>query len=398
MLKQVFIDCMPGPTSHFGGHAIGNIASMTSKNKPSNPKQAAKEWLDKVSLVRSLGANQLILPPHRRPLTQHAKRPTLQNLSSGFIWMANAGHFIPAADSTLAIHQFIPANMKSSMHRNTESRFHGFWLGQILKDINHTIHSPLKEMDEGAANTIRLWKNNQSVLVLVHGHPKTTFPSRQSKESTKELYSLANLKHHFILQQQSKAINHGVFHNDVISFGFQHFLFCHEHSFVNQESQLSRLNQLFTRATQHELKIIQIKEQQLTLTECIDTYLFNSQIILINNKSILLCPSSVKKNIKSLTITQNWIAKKYIHDVKFTDIQSSLMNGGGPACLRLCLYLSDSDIQAIPKQFWLTSEKITKLKHIIETDYPSTLNIDSIQENENNYRAIVKKIEKLFYE
>jgi len=389
---------MPGPTSHFGGHAIGNIASMTSKKKPSNPKKAAKEWLEKVCLVQSLGANQLVLPPHRRPLTHHEKQPTLQHLSSGFIWMANAGHFIPATDSPLAIHQFIPANMTSSIHRKTEHRFHGFWLGQILKNTNHIIHSPLKESDEGAANTIRLWKNNQSLLVLVHGHKNTVFPSRQSKESLKELHSLANLNHYFMLQQQSNAINHGVFHNDVISFGFQNFLFCHEHSFEDQNTQLSRLNQQFKRATQHELNIIQIKDHQLTLAECIDTYLFNSQIILMNGKVILLCPSSVKKNPKSLTITHDWLNKQYIHDVKFIDIQSSLMNGGGPACLRLCLYLSDSDIQEIPHPFWLTSKKASELTDIINTEYPSTFNLNSGQENATKYRDTVKKIERLFYE
>ena len=52
MLKQVFIDCMPGPTNHYGGHAYGNIASMKSRNKKNNPKLAALEWLEKVKEVK----------------------------------------------------------------------------------------------------------------------------------------------------------------------------------------------------------------------------------------------------------------------------------------------------------------------------------------------------------
>lgn len=396
MLNQVFIDCMPGPTSHFGGHSIGNIASMTSKNMPSNPKKAAIEWLDKVSLVQSLGAKQIVLPPHRRPLIHHANHPRLENLSSGFIWMANAGHFIPATDTTLHAHQFIPANMKSGHHRKNEHRFHAYWIKQILKNINHHIHSPLRACDEGAANAIRLWKNNQSIFILVHGHPKTAFPSRQSKDSFNELQSLVKLKNLIILQQKSKAIDHGVFHNDVISFGFKNVLFCHEHSFEDQKNQLYQLNQLFLNTTKSKLHIIQINEQDLPLTECIDTYLFNSQVILINNKITLLSPKAAKRNEKSFKIIQEWIANDYIHDVKFIDINSSLMNGGGPACLRLCIYLLDSEIHAIPRQFWLTSKKINELKQIIETKYPSSLDLSDIQKKTNHYRSISKEIEGLF--
>ena len=68
MLEQVFIDCMPGPTNHFGGHSHGNLASMASKGIQSNPKKAALEWLNKVTSVANLGAVQLILPPQPRPL------------------------------------------------------------------------------------------------------------------------------------------------------------------------------------------------------------------------------------------------------------------------------------------------------------------------------------------
>ena len=47
MLKQVFIDCMPGPTNHFGGHAFGNMASMTAKGQHSNPKKPLWNGLKK---------------------------------------------------------------------------------------------------------------------------------------------------------------------------------------------------------------------------------------------------------------------------------------------------------------------------------------------------------------
>ena len=151
MFKQVFVDCMPGPTHHFGGHSIGNLPSMQSKNTVANPKKAALEWLEKVNAVRLTGAHQCILPPHPRPLCCHIKNPTLTELSSGFMWMANAGHFIPSIDTKINHHQFIPANMNHSQHRNKEHRFHRYWIKKITHDIPCTIHSPITANDEGAA-------------------------------------------------------------------------------------------------------------------------------------------------------------------------------------------------------------------------------------------------------
>ncbi|MEC8678621.1 MAG: N-succinylarginine dihydrolase, partial [Candidatus Margulisiibacteriota bacterium] len=62
-LIEVFIDCMPGPTNHFGGHSHGNIASMASINDMLNPQKAALQWLEKIKKVDELGGIQLILPP-----------------------------------------------------------------------------------------------------------------------------------------------------------------------------------------------------------------------------------------------------------------------------------------------------------------------------------------------
>ena len=370
MLKQVFIDCMPGPTNHFGGHAFGNMASMTAKGQHSNPKKAALEWIEKINKLKKIGAYQLILPPHRRPLAHYLKHPQLNELSSGFIWMANAGHFIPNSDTSKRYHQFIPANMNATYHRKYEHMFNTYWIKQILKNIPHQLHGPLSSDDEGAANTVRLWNKDIGIHVAVYGHKNTHFPSRQNEDSIKELQEKTNILTLFKLQQKSIAIDHGVFHNDVICFGFKNTLFCHEHAFENQNEKLNNLKKIFHQKTNENLTIIEIKESELTLDECISTYLFNSQVIIQKNNIILLCPSTVKRNNKSLSITNQWQQKGYFSDVQYIDIKSSLMNGGGPACLRLCMYLNGNEIKKIPKQFWASENKIKELTKFINTEYP----------------------------
>ena len=398
MLKQVFIDCMPGPTNHFGGHAYGNLASMASKEQPINPRKAALEWLEKVKIVNELGAHQFILPPHRRPLSWNKNNSAWTDLSSGFIWMANAGHFFPAIDTQKQNHQFIPANMNKTKHRQKEHPFNQYWIKRITKELRINSHPPLRHNDEGAANTIRLWGDDHSagVHVFIHGHTNSQFPSRQTRESIRELKELAQPKHSFILQQQKKAIESGVFHNDVISFGFRTFLFCHEEAFENQSKKLSELTQKFKKVTNKELHVIEVKKTALSLNECIQTYLFNSQVIIRNKKTILLCPIEVKRNKKSHLITNKWKKDGYFSDIEFTDIKSSLMNGGGPACLRLCIYLNESEIQKMDKRFHLSPPLIDKLHHYIITQYPTHSCIKNIQECPDKYRKITTHIEQIF--
>ena len=65
--------------------------------------------------------------------------------------------------------------------------------------------------------------------------------------------------------------------------------------FENQNEKLNNLKKIFHQKTNENLTIIEIKESELTLDECISTYLFNSQVIIQKNNIILLCPSTVKK-------------------------------------------------------------------------------------------------------
>ena len=72
------------------------------------------------------------------------------------------------------------------------------------------------------------------------------------------------------------------------------------------------------------------------------------------------------------------------------------MNGGGPACLRLCMYLNGNEIKKIPKQFWASENKIKELTKFINTEYPTSVELKKIQKSPEHFRNIAKKLEKLF--
>ena len=170
--EQIFIDCIPGPTYHFGGHSYGNLASMKSANKDANPKQMALEWLDKVEAVAATGIKQIILPSQPRPLYGFKKDHDLRKLSAAYVWMANSGHFTPSCDTNLKRPIFTPANMNQTIHRNKEHYFNRYWIKKVLK---MSTTRKLINDDEGAANTIRLsnqnlnqGKQNLGSLILKH--------------------------------------------------------------------------------------------------------------------------------------------------------------------------------------------------------------------------------------
>ena len=396
-LKQVFIDCIPGPTHHFGGHAIGNLPSMEFKETPSNPKKAALEWLEKVNIVNQMGAHQCIIPPHPRPLLCDLKIPSMNQCSSGFMWMANAGHFIPSIDADVDWHQFIPANMSHSKHRNKEYPIHQFWIKKLTKNIAIHRHSPIHENDEGAANTIRLWNtlNKPGVHVFVYGGDETgRFPARQKRKSIDQLIEKLNPKHTFILEQKKMAIDHGVFHNDIISFGFSNYLFCHKHAFENQSEQLSKLKNQFKKITNTNLNIIETNE--ITLKEAAESYVFNSQIIQTKKGTSILCPSRIKHYPNTLKLVKQWLNDGHFNHILMTNIESSLMNGGGPACLRLTLYLTNDEIQKIPPLFTFTTKRYKELKRFFNNHYPETVSHLDIKTNPSHYRSIAKMLNQTF--
>ena len=81
------------------------------------------------------------------------------------------------------------------------------------------------------------------------------------------------------------------------------------------------------------------------------------------------------EEVKGYENCMSWLDKlKQISDVKlfdFVDIRQSMMNGGGPACLRLKVILNDEELESLNQNFLMNSErlesiKIIKLKESIE--------------------------------
>lgn len=421
MLTEINIDGLVGPSHHFGGLGVGNVASHAHQNKVSHPRQAALEGLQKARMVALLGVPQFVLLPPLRPrldlLSALGFRGTVQEqldtarmmapralsaaYSSAFMWMANAATITPSSDSADGTLHCTPANLISSWHRGSEASERALQLSSLLGAIdNKLIHQPLPSIlplrDEGAANHMRLCDLSGQIgfNVFVHGAEEDGDDGQLTKrflprhtlaasQSIARRHYLANDRT-FFLQQHPLAIDAGVFHNDVISTSCDHLLLQHEFAFLNGEVELLRLESQFEQVCGQPLLRIIVSDSELPLADAVRSYLFNSQLLrrvsgadsLSDSPSyILICPHHCEEIPTAAKLIDRWLADPNlpIDEVRFVRLTESMANGGGPACLRLRMMLEPQDVQRISSKYRLTTELFDKLSATIEKWYPQQL-------------------------
>lgn len=400
---EVNFDGLVGPTHNYSGLSYGNIASLKSSESASNPRLAALQGLEKMKFLLDQGVKQAVLPPHERPYIPILRtlgfegsekqilkqvflsEPTLLYAcsSAASMWTANAATISPSTDTRDGKLHITPANLSSKFHRSLEASF----TEKILQKIFHrqdlfTVHPALPQglyfSDEGAANHSRFCEDHskQGIELFVWGHsvfhegakPKC-FPARQTLEASQAIARRHMLNPNKVVfaQQNPAAIDAGVFHNDVISVSNEYVYLYHEKSFLNTSQVVQELKNKLPR-----LILLEVPEKRIPLKEAVETYLFNSQIIALPNHTMrIIAPSEC---LHSSTV--NHFLTELVEDKKnpvggidYLDLHQSMSNGGGPACLRLRIVLTEQQIQAIHPGIILDEELYEKLKTWIHKHY-----------------------------
>lgn len=429
---EINFDGLVGMTHFYGGMSLGNLASVSHEGLISNPRQAALQGLLKMKFLSSLGIKQAVFPPHERPyipalrasgfngtpqevISQVAKtNPELlfQSCSSAGMWTANAATVSPSIDSSDTHVHFTPANLATFFHRSIETEMTAKVLKAIFPNpIFFQHHPPLPSnqvlFDEGAANQIRFCRNYQSRGVELFVYGKSTyspflpkkFPARQSLEASEAIEKMHRLfpGHAVFAQQHPKAIDAGAFHNDIVSTGNQNLFLVHEFAFWDQERTLSLLKQKVEEICDTDLLIIEVKEKELPLEDAVGSFIFNSQIVTLADGSMeLLAPSqcrqfeSVQKFLKKLTDDNvNPIAR-----VHYIDLSQSMQNGGGPACLRLRVVLTENELEEMNSSVLLTERLYERLVEHVNHYYPTELSLQDLG-NPELYQKNCESLDKL---
>lgn len=400
-------DGLVGPTHNYAGLAQGNVASAKNADKPSNPREAALQGLGKMRALSQLGLAQGVLPPQERP---HV--PTLRALgftgkdaevlakaareapgllaavsSASSMWTANAATVSPSADCADGRVHFTPANLASHLHRSLEPATTARALAATFADARHFAHhAPLPATpamgDEGAANHTRLCTDYGAagVELFVYGQgsdaePKPQrFPARQTRaagEAVARLHGLdaTHTVHH---QQQPEVIDAGVFHNDVIAVGNRELLFFHERAFVDAAALQRQLD-----AALPGLCFTMVSEAEVSVADAVSSYLFNSQLVCLPGSvgHTLIVAAECRENAQVWACIQRLIADEHcpIREVKVFDLRQSMHNGGGPACLRLRVVLTDIERAAVNAFSWVDEAKAAALEAWVRQHYRDRL-------------------------
>ncbi|MFN3352384.1 MAG: N-succinylarginine dihydrolase [Brevundimonas sp.] len=399
-------DGLIGPTHSYAGLSPGNLASSLNKGEASNPLAAVKQGLQKMRLLHDLGLPQFVLPPHERP-----NIPFLRSLGFGGtdaqvlerawkdapsfaaaacsaspMWAANAATVTPSADAADGRLHFTPANLVTNLHRSLEHEQTRRSLQALFPDPErfavHEALSPVAHLaDEGAANHVRLCAEHGApgVNLLVWGREAWEpwdgpYPARQTREASDAIARRHGAGRPVLARQGKTAIAGGTFHNDVVCVGALNTLFFHELAFEHT----ARTQDAIRRAADglFEPIFVEVSADDLPLADAISSYLFNSMLIQVpgEDRLTLICPTETEENARSRAVTERLVASNGpVGQVEFVDVRQSMRNGGGPACLRLRVVMTEAELAAANPAMRLTPELHERLNAWAERWYRDTL-------------------------
>lgn len=424
---DVQVDRIVGPTHHFGGLGVGNIASQIHAGQTSNPRAAALQGLDKMRLVAGLGVPQLILPPQQRPCFAFLKKlgftgapaEILQSVlaknpaalsaaaSCSAMWTANAATITPSCDNKVGSAVMTVANLNASLHRSIEAAHTQSELTSLLGnalEVRPSLPGGAPMRDEGAANHMRFSgiDGQPGLNVFVYGdgspEPECHWP-RQTKATGQAIARSHGLQEDdvFHLKQHPKAIDAGAFHNDVVAMSHHDLLIHHELAFAQESFQeLERVRRRFEDLAQSPLRVLRVSAKELSLHDAIETYFFNSQIVTVSQAGkttwTILCPVQVKHNPVTYELVERLLAEQVFHAVHYVDLGQSMDGGGGPACLRLRVPLSEQELARVPTSALWTENRDSDLRDIIRDRYPSELKLSDLVNPEICKRSLETQV------
>jgi succinylarginine dihydrolase len=406
-LAEVNFDGIPGPTHNYAGLAHGNLAATRNASLVANPREAALQGLAKMRELVLRGHAQAVLPPHERPFVpalralgfggsdaqliaraaREAPRVLAACSSAAAMWVANAATASASADTADGRVHFTPANLVSHFHRAIEAETTTRVLRAIFADAaRFVVHDPLPAApqlgDEGAANHTRLaGSDGRGVDFFVYGRTALDadapvplrFPARQAREASEAIARRHGLSpaRTIFAQQNPDAIDAGVFHNDVVAVGSGTLLLCHARAWLDQSQVMAAL----AAAIGPSFMAIVVDDAEVSLDDAVATYLFNSQLLLRpDGRFLLLAPADVGGNDRVRAYLDRLVASGGpIAEVLTLNLRQSMRNGGGPACLRLRVPLTERERESVHARVFLDDALAADLEAWIGRHYRDRL-------------------------
>jgi len=411
--REYNFDGLVGPTHNYAGLSVGNLASAAHEGQVSSPRRAALQGLAKMRFVASLGVGQAVLPPQPRPslrtlralgftgsdeavVTRAAKEAEhLLRLcsSAAAMWTANAATCAPSEDTLDGRLHLTPANLEAMFHRRLEADTTHRVLSRIFSDSKHfALHAPLPGgihfADEGAANHTRLCVEKRPAVHLFSwgrrsyetGQAPLRFPARQTREASEALARLHQVRAESCLfpQQAPAGIDAGAFHTDVLAVGNDGFLMLHADAFLDVTPLLASLREKLGEAFRYTLA----SEAELPVGDAVAAYPFNSQVLTLQDGSMcIVAPKESEERPAARAFLQRVLAEDNpVKAIHYLDVRESMNNGGGPACLRQRIRLTEEERAAVKARVFYDEALHKDLEAWVSRHYRERLAPDDLRD------------------
>jgi succinylarginine dihydrolase len=148
----------------------------------------------------------------------------------------------------------------------------------------------------------------------------------------------------------------------VVCVGARETLFFHDLAFEDTAGTKAAIRA--AAGDRFEPVFLEVSSADLPLADAISSYLFNSMLVQIpgEDRLTLICPTETRDNARSHAVAERLAASNGpIGRVEYVDVRQSMRNGGGPACLRLRVVLTEAEQAATNPAMRLTDDLHARL-------------------------------------